>query len=205
MRLAAFAAAPLPSRHQRTPTTGVSTVVCTMRATRRESLSLATITAAALLLPTPAKSAAPSAVLQSYVDLPKGFKILRPSGWNQFEANIDLYDIKWADVIQPLEFVTVLTSPVAADKSLTSIGDLRDVGGRLAKARGGDLLEASEKDIDGIPAYVFEIRKGTAHQLTLLTVNKSKLYSVNASSGENRWKKREKLLRGVIDSFQPKL
>ena len=79
------------------------------------------------------------------------------------------------------------------------------MGEKLAAARGGELLNAASKDIDGIPAYLFEIHKGAAHQITLLTVNKSKLYSVNASSGEKRWKKREKLLREVVDSFQPKL
>jgi len=65
-------------------------------------------------------------------------------------------------------------------------------------------LELGERGC-GIPAYVIEIKRGNAHQLTLLTVNKQKLYAVTASADEKRWGKREKLLRNVVDSFQPKL
>lgn len=117
----------------------------------------------------------------------------------------DSYDIKWQDVIQPLEFVTVLTSPLPKNKSLGDIGASEAVGKKLAGGRGGQLVNAVEKDIDGVPAYVFEIKRGPTHQLTLLTVNKQKLYSVNASCAEKRWRKREQLLRGVVDSFRPRL
>lgn len=128
-----------------------------------------------------------SGLVTPYKDLPKGFTILRPNGWNEFEATADAYDIKWQDVIQPLEFVTVLTNPVPKGKTLASIGPAQKVGEKLAQSRGGELISAEEKSIDGIPAYLFEIKKGVSHQLTLLTVNKSKLYSVNASSGEVRF------------------
>lgn len=146
-----------------------------------------------------------SGQLSPYKDLPKGFTILRPNGWNEFEALQDNYDIKWQDVIQPLEFVTVLTSPVSKGKELSDIGSAKDVGSKLAKSRSGELVSADEKSIDGIPAYVFEIKRDKSRQITLLSVNKMKLYSVNASCSERRWSKREKLLRSVVDSFKPKL
>lgn len=128
---------------------------------------------------------------------------MRPANWNEFSASPEQYDVKWQDVIQPLEFVTVLTTP--ASKPLSALGGADEVGKRLAASRGGELVQATAKDIDGIPAYVVEIKRGPAHQLTLLTVNKQKLYALTASSGENRWAKRERLLRQVVDSFQPKL
>ena len=140
-----------------------------------------------------------------YKDLPKGFTILRPREWNEFEGMQDSYDIKWQDIIQPLEFITVLTSPLPKGKALADIGTADALGKKLAGKRGGQLLHADAKDIEGVPAYVFEIKKGASHQLTLLSVNKQKLYSVNASCAEKRWGRREKLLRGVVDSFRPKL
>lgn len=146
-----------------------------------------------------------SSQLSVYRDLPKGFTIFRPNGWNEFEALQDNYDMKWQDVIQPLEFVTVLTTPLPKERRLTDLGDVQAVGSKLAQSRSGELVSASEKDIDGSPAYVFEIKREQAHQLTLLTVSKMKLYSVNASCSERRWPRREKLLRAVIDSFKPKL
>lgn len=146
-----------------------------------------------------------SALVTPYKDLPKGFSILRPNGWNEFEGSPDAYDIKWQDVIQPMEFITVLTSPVAKEKQLVDIGPPDTVGEKLAAGRGGKLLGAAEKEIDGVAAYVFEIEKGSSHQLTLLSINKQKLYSVNANCPQSRWSKRERLLRGVVDSFRPKL
>lgn len=146
-----------------------------------------------------------SGQLTVYRDLPKGFTIFRPNGWNEFEALQDNYDMKWQDVIQPLEFVTVLTTPLPKERRLADLGDVQAVGEKLAQSRSGELVSASEKDIDGSPAYVFEIKREQAHQLTLLTVGKMKLYSVNASCSERRWPRREKLLRAVVDSFKPKL
>jgi hypothetical protein len=34
-------------------------------------------------------------VLDNYKDINKGFSLLRPAGWNQFEAAPGEYDIKW--------------------------------------------------------------------------------------------------------------
>ena len=167
---------------------------------RRLVIGIMTGTIASMVLP---KEQAIAGEVVPYTDLPKGFKIMRPNGWNEFAGTPDQYDIKWADVIQPLEFVQILTTP--SIKPLSELGDVNNVGERLAKSRGGELIDAKNLDIDGIPAYVFEIKKGGAHQLTLLTVNKAKLFSLTASSGENRWPKREKLLREVVASFRPKL
>lgn len=114
--------------------------------------------------------------------------------------------MKWVDVIQPLEFVTVLTSPVSKGGSLGKVGTPEDVGRKVAEGRGGELVKASVVDAGGEEGYLFEITKnGNAHQLTLLVIAKSKLYSINASCSEKRWGRRENLLREVVDSFKPKL
>lgn len=153
----------------------------------------------------PARADNIASLVMPYKDLPKGFTILRPREWNEFEGMQEAYDIKWQDIIQPLEFITVLTSPIPKGKSLADIGNPEALGQKLAGGRGGQLVHTDVKDIEGVPAYVFEIKKGPSHQLTLLSVNKQKLYSVNANCSEKRWGRREKLLRGVIDSFRPKL
>lgn len=140
-----------------------------------------------------------------YRDLPKGFVIYRPNGWNEFEGLQDNYDIKWQDVIQPLEFITVLTNPVSKEKRLSDLGDAQAVGAKLAKSRSGELVDADVKDLDGVPAYVIEIKRAQSRQITLLAINKMKLYSVNASCPERRWSKREKLLRAAVGSFKPRL
>jgi PsbP len=173
---------------------------------RRAVLAGAGLATVALALDVARPSPAQAADLTVYKDIPKGFSIMRPSGWNEFDGEVEQYDVKWQDVIQPLEFVTVLTSPVAKGKTLSALGDVTTVGERLAKGRGGQVVAAIEMDIAGdTPAYVIEIKKEAAHQITLLTVAKSKLYSLNVSASKQRWPRREKLLRQVVESFQPKL
>lgn len=181
-----------------------STSTASTTSTTRRSILLAGVAAVgASLLPFPDSAFAED--LQQYKDLQKGFAVMRPGGWNEFEAAEGQYDIKWQDVIQPLEFVTVLTTPISKDKTLSDIGPVDKVGEKVANSRGGKLVAAVEKKIDDVPAYVLEIKKESAHQLTLLAVAKSKLYSLNVSASENRWPRREKLLRSVVDSFKPKL
>lgn len=172
---------------------------------RRSFVALIAAAPLVSFLPSAANADAISSQLTPYRDLPKGFTILRPNGWNEFEALQDNYDIKWQDVIQPLEFITVLTNPVDKDKHLEDLGTAQEVGSRLASSRSGELVSVQEKNIDGIPAYLFEIKRDKSRQLTLLCINKMKLYSVNASSSERRWSKREKLLRATVNSFKPKL
>lgn len=172
---------------------------------RRAALSTFAAAAAAVPLVSVRVPSAEAADVQPYKDIAKGFSLLRPSGWNEFDAADGQYDVKWVDVIQPLEFITVLTSPVTKGKTLAALGSVDAVGERLASGRAGTLVAAVEVDCGGEPAFLFEIKKGSSHQLTLITVAKSKLYSINASSSEQRWSRREKLLRQVVASFKPKL
>lgn len=144
-------------------------------------------------------------MVEVYKDLNKGFTILRPQGWNQFEATAGQYDIKWQDLIQPLEIITVLTTPVGKGKTLADIGTPDAVGAKLAKSRRAELVSAVSRDVDGLTYYNVELKNNSVHQLTSLVVNKNKLYSVNVSSAESKWPKREKLLRGVAESFKPSL
>jgi hypothetical protein len=67
------------------------------------------------------------------------------------------------------------------------------------------LVNATEVDCGGVPAYEIELKGDPIHQLVLLTASRSKLFSVTASCSEIRWSNREKLLRTVVDSFVPNL
>eukprot|EP00181_Compsopogon_caeruleus_P006414 CAMPEP_0184677858 /NCGR_PEP_ID=MMETSP0312-20130426/476_1 /TAXON_ID=31354 /ORGANISM="Compsopogon coeruleus, Strain SAG 36.94" /LENGTH=187 /DNA_ID=CAMNT_0027126043 /DNA_START=111 /DNA_END=674 /DNA_ORIENTATION=+ len=178
--------------------------------TRRETLSLA-LTGVISIAWSPERALAEgpppnlSGQVELYRDLNKGFQIYRPSGWNEFAATVGQYDVKWSDLIQPLEFVTVLTSPVTKGKTVSDLGPPQEVGEKLAQSRGAELIAAVETERDGFKIFQFELKTAKAHQLTALTVAKSKLYSVNAVSSEARWPKKETLLRGVVGSFLPKL
>ncbi|KAA8491803.1 PsbP-like protein 1, chloroplastic [Porphyridium purpureum] len=186
--------------------------VCTRRAALQSAAMLvagamagsgaATVAPADAALPRPPGI---GSLVTAYSDIPKGFSMYRPQGWNEFSATPDMYDIKWQDVIQPTEQITVLTTPVSKGKTTESMGTPQEVGERLAKSRKATLIAATERDAENVKVYTIELQFGNLHQLNALSINKSKLYSVTATCGEPRWSKREKLYRGVVDSFSPKL
>ncbi|KAK4531413.1 hypothetical protein CCYA_CCYA08G2270 [Cyanidiococcus yangmingshanensis] len=146
-------------------------------------------------------------LLELYVDLQRGYKMYRPKGWNEFDGDPGntKYEKKFQDIIQPLEFVTVYSIPVKPGKTLESLGDAEAVGRRLAEKRGATLVAANQKESNGVLYYIFEYVREPVHQLSLITINRGRLFSVNASASEARWKRLEKLLRAVVDSFVPQL
>ena len=160
---------------------------------------------------TPALATLPRGVrgkLQPYTDLAKGYRMLRPIGWNEFDGTVEStqYDKKFQDIIQPLEFITVVSVPVkSGGKSVTDLGKPEEVGQKLAAKRNAKLVAANMKEDDGITYYIFEYTHEPAHQMTLLTVYRNKLFSVNASTSEKRWPRLEPLLRASLDSFVPHL
>ena len=76
----------------------------------------------------------------------------------------------------------------------------------MASTLNAKLIAACESQTDGVLFYEFEfaIKDGT-HQLLSLCVCKGKLWSLDASSTEKRWSKRQELYTNVVGSFMPKL
>mmetsp|Transcript_6696 Transcript_6696/g.28613 ORF Transcript_6696/g.28613 Transcript_6696/m.28613 type:complete len:211 (-) Transcript_6696:3335-3967(-) len=139
-----------------------------------------------------------------YQDAQKGFKILKPSGWNEFSAS-ENFDVKWQDIINPVEQITVITTPVTKGKTVADIGTSEEVAAKLSKSRSMEVVGSSSKENQGIMTYVVEMKSKSVHQITVLAINRSKLYTVNITCPENRWSKREKLMKGIAESFVPRL
>lgn len=86
------------------------------------------------------------------------------------------------------------------------LGEVQPLGEKLAEKRNAKLVSASERITDGILFYEFDfaINDGT-HQLLQLSVNKGKIWSLDANTSEKRWSKREEMYKNVLGSFMPKL
>jgi len=74
--------------------------------TRRAALSTAAGAAAALTVGARGAYAEESfsrmgGLLEPFVDVSKGYKIYKPSGWTEFPTDPGVYDIKWQDIIEP--------------------------------------------------------------------------------------------------------
>jgi len=86
------------------------------------------------------------------------------------------------------------------------LGEVQEVGLKLAAKRDAKLIKAEERITDGILFYKFDfaINDGT-HQLLQLCVNKGKVWSLDANTTEKRWSKREEMYNNILGSFLPKL
>ena len=97
-------------------------------------------------------------LLEPFIDTQKGYKLYVPSGWNKFDADPGVYDVKYQDIIEQETTVQVSTSPVQTATSITALGDLQAVGDKFAASRSAKLVAASERSVDGSLVYTLERR-----------------------------------------------
>jgi len=150
-----------------------------------------------------------SGQVTAFKDINKGFSILKPNGWNQFDSAPGEYDVKWEDLVEKAELVMVGSSNVKSATSVDALGDIDTVGAGLAKKKKAVLADAKENTKDGILYYTFVFKAGDdkkgAREVYQLCVSKGKLWSVTATTTEKRWGKRKDLYGAIMASFAPKL
>mmetsp|Transcript_19014 Transcript_19014/g.49967 ORF Transcript_19014/g.49967 Transcript_19014/m.49967 type:complete len:213 (+) Transcript_19014:32-670(+) len=142
-------------------------------------------------------------LLEPFVDIQKGYKLYKPSGWTQYSIDPGVYDVKFADIIEPFESVIVSSSPVATATSISALGDLPTVGAKFAKSRNAELVKATERTADGNLVYTLELKGDVYHELLTLSINRGKLFRVTATATNKRWSKRSELYSNIMLSFVP--
>ena len=75
-------------------------------------------------------------LLEKYADVNRGFRLLKPTTWNQFDGEPGAYDVRWVDVVAPAESVTLSTSSYNAGQSIEDLAAVDKLGAKLANARG---------------------------------------------------------------------
>ncbi len=114
--------------------------------------------------------------------------------------------VKFSDIINRDEQVVLNATPVkASTTAVSALGDVKEVGERLAKARGMELVEARARETEGLVFYEFEFKGEPISEVFELCVNKGRLWALSATAGTKRWGKRRELLKNVLGSFVPKL
>ena len=155
------------------------------------------------------KISSTSGQVTKYKDINKGFQILKPNGWNQFDTAPGEYDVKWEDLVEKSELVMVGSSPVKTATSVDALGDVDTVGANLAKKKKAVLVDAKTNEKEGVKYYTFVFKadddKKGAREVYQLCINKGKLWSVTATTSEKRWAKRKELYGAIMASFAPKL
>jgi len=155
------------------------------------------------------KISSTSGQVTKFKDINKGFQILKPNGWNQFDTAPGEYDVKWEDIVEKSELIMVGSTAVKTATSVDALGDIQTVGANLAKKKKATLVDSKENNKDGILFYTFVFKAGDdksgAREVYQLCVNKGKLWSVTATTTEKRWNKRKDLYGAIMASFAPKL
>ena len=160
--------------------------------------------------------------LQQYNDIGRGFKMLRPFGFNEFDGAGSGYAIKFASLVDIDENVIVGSTPATAGKtSIEDYGALDELGEKLAKKRDGKLISAKARITSDILFYDFQFenpldpslprtgakdkRPKVEVELYNLCVHKGRLWSVKATTNDKLFVKSETKLRNSLASFVPKL
>lgn len=144
--------------------------------------------------------------LEPFADVNRGFKLLKPTSWNQFEGESGAYDFRWVDLVEASSAITVSSNSYSGG-SIEAIADVEKLGAKLAKSR-GEVVSSLARITEGVLFYEYEFGvsdQGKVRELLALCVNKGRLYQISAKAPEKSWAKREALYRGVVASFAPKL
>ena len=143
-------------------------------------------------------------LLEKYADVNRGFRLLKPTTWNQFDGEPGAYDVRWVDVVAPAESVTLSTSTYGAGQSIEDLAAVDKLGAKLAAAR-GTLTGARARRSDSILFYDYSFAGEGRRELLTMCVHKGRLWQLAAKAPEASWGKREALYLNVVGSFVPKL
>ena len=143
-------------------------------------------------------------LLEKYADVNRGFRLLKPTTWNQFDGEPGAYDVRWVDVVAPAESVTLSTSSYNAGQSIEDLAAVDRLGAKLANAR-GTLTGARARRSDSILFYDYSFAGEGRRELLTMCVHKGRLWQLAAKAPESSWGKREALYLNVVGSFVPKL
>ncbi len=152
--------------------------------------------------------------LQSYIDAFDGYGFLYPVGWVQVQLTQEGGpDVVFHDIINPSENVSVVINAVPEGKSLEELGSPTEVGYNLQKnalapegsGRTAELVDANERTSGNTKFYLLEYKvhlpNQERHDIASVVVHRGQLYTINASTTEQRWNRMKNILNEVVTSF----
>jgi photosystem II oxygen-evolving enhancer protein 2 len=152
--------------------------------------------------------------LKSFVNTSDGYEFLYPNGWVQVKVS-NGPNVVFHDIIETGENVSVVISPVEEGKTLAELGTPGEVGYKLGKAalapegsgRTAELVNAGTRETQGKIYYMLEYLVKLAngkqrHNLASVAISRGKLFTFNASVAQNRWRKIQRTIDDVANSFQ---
>jgi photosystem II oxygen-evolving enhancer protein 2 len=150
--------------------------------------------------------------LKSYVDSLDGYEFLYPNGWVPVQVT-NGPDVVFHDLIERTENVSVVISSVPQGETLSDLGTPGEVGYQLQKnaiappdsGRKAELVNAQAREVGDKTYYLLEyavqLPSQARHNLASVAISHGQLYTLNASTTEQRWNKVHDVLENVVKSF----
>ena len=150
--------------------------------------------------------------LNAYVDSYDGYQFLYPNGWTEVSVSGNA-DIVFHDIVNETENLSVVISDVLEGETLEELGTPTEVGYKLSKSI--NAIAGDDRDVELISAqtitkedepyyileYVADLPSGIRHNLASVAVRRSRLFTFNASTREDRWDKVKDLMKQAVASF----
>ena len=151
--------------------------------------------------------------LKNYVNTEKGYQFLYPNGWVQVKVSSGP-DVVFHDIIEMTENVSVIVSPAPSKTTLADLGTPTEVGYKLGKnalapegsGREAELVNAEERQAEDKTYYILEYlvklpNNKRRHNLASIALSRGKLFTLNASVSQRRWRRVKTLIEDTVSSF----
>ena len=170
--------------------------------------SLKLLLSMALVLTLGACSTGGAAGLEPFKSQDGRYGFLFPTGWTRVAVD-NGPEVVYHDLINSDETLSLVISRLENEVDLDDLGGADAVGERLFGENDNknpiQLIEAQEREVDDHKFYDLEysvnLDDKSRHEFATVVVDRGYLYTLAASSSEQRWSKMQDIFKRVISSF----
>ena len=170
--------------------------------------SFKSLLAIALVLTLGACSTGGASGLEPFKSQDGRYGFLFPTGWTRVAVD-NGPEVVYHDLINSDETLSLVISKLETDIDLDDLGGADAVSERLFGAYESknpiQLMEATEREVDDHTFYDLEyavnLEEKSRHEFATVVVDRGYLYTLAASSSEQRWSKMHDIYKRVVSSF----
>ena len=170
--------------------------------------SLKSLLAIALVLTLGACSTGGAAGLEPFKSQDGRYGFLFPTGWTRVAVD-NGPEVVYHDLINSDETLSLVISKLENEVDLDDLGGADAVGERLFGEKNSNnpirLIDASEREVDQRKFYDLEYsvdsEVNNRHEFATVVVDRGYLYTLAASTSEERWSKMQDTFKRVVSSF----
>ena len=170
--------------------------------------SLKSLFAIALVLTLGACSTGGTSGLEPFKSQDGRYGFLFPTGWTRVAVDKGP-EVVYHDLINSDETLSLVISKLENEVDLDDLGGANAVGEKLFGEKNSDnpiqLIDASEREVDERIFYDLEyavnLEEKSRHEIATVVVDRGYLYTLAASTSEQRWSKMEDTFKRVVGSF----